>query len=88
MSRIRQFFFVLLFALLPLVVHAAEPINVNTADAQSLATALRGIGQSKAEAIVAYREANGPFKSADDLLKIKGIGQKTVDTNRDLIRVE
>ena len=41
----------------------------------------------KAEAIVEYRKANGPFKSADELALVKGIGLKTVERNRDLIAV-
>ena len=67
---------------------AAQPVNINTADAPTLATALRGVGESKAEAIVAYREANGAFKSADDLVNVKGIGEKTVELNREFILVE
>ena len=67
---------------------AAQPVNINTADAPTLATALRGVGDSKAEAIVAYREANGAFKTADDLAKVKGIGEKTVELNREFILVE
>lgn len=66
----------------------AGPVNVNTADAQTLATNLTGVGLSKAQAIVAYREANGPFRSIDDLAKVKGIGAKTVDKNRDNLRTE
>jgi competence protein ComEA len=61
---------------------AADAVNINTADAATLATALNGIGQSKAEAIVAYRESNGPFKSVDQLADVKGVGLKTVDKNR------
>lgn len=67
---------------------AAQPVNVNTADAGTIAANLKGVGQSKAEAIVAYREKNGAFKSVDDLVKVKGIGEKTVAANRELILVE
>lgn len=67
---------------------AAQPVNVNTADAGTIAANLKGIGQSKAEAIVAYREKNGAFKSVDDLAKVKGIGEKTVAANREYILVE
>ena len=55
-------------------------VNINTADSTSLAS-LSGIGQSKAEAIVKYREANGPFASAQDLTNVKGIGLRTVEKN-------
>ena len=49
---------------------------------------LKGIGKSKAEAIVAWREQNGSFKSAEELAKVQGIGDKTVAANRELILVE
>jgi competence protein ComEA len=64
---------------------AATPVNVNTADAETIAKALDGIGLSKAKAIVAYREEHGPFKSADDLTQVKGIGQATLARNHDAI---
>lgn len=60
----------------------AAPIDINTADANTLATTLTGIGAAKAAAIVAYRDANGPFKSLDELAKVKGVGEKTVEKNR------
>jgi competence ComEA-like helix-hairpin-helix protein len=60
----------------------AAPININTADAETLATELTGIGATKAAAIVAYRESHGLFKSLDDLVNIKGIGAKTLEKNR------
>ena len=50
-------------------------LDLNTATVAEL-KALKGIGQKKAEAIVAYREANGAFKSVDELKKVKGIGDK------------
>jgi competence protein ComEA len=63
-------------------------VNVNTADASTLATALKGIGESKAQAIVEYRKAHGPFKSAEQLAEVKGIGDKWVAANRDRISVK
>ncbi|AUF97450.1 competence protein ComEA [Pseudomonas sp. 02C 26] len=63
-------------------------LNLNTADAATLQQALSGIGKSKAEAIVAYREANGPFTSVDELLEIKGIGNALLERNRDKLMVE
>ena len=60
----------------------ADSVNINQADAKSIAAALNGIGDKKAEAIVMYREQNGSFKAADDLAKIKGIGTKTIEKNR------
>ena len=66
---------------------AADKVDINSADAAQLEKSLVGIGPSKAEAIVEYRKANGPFKSADELALVKGIGLKTVERNRDLIAV-
>ena len=66
----------------------AGAVNINTADAESLATELNGIGETKAIAIVEYRQKNGPFKSADDMALVKGIGEGTIDKNRDNIVVE
>lgn len=60
---------------------AAEPVDVNSADAKSLAK-LEGVGPKTAEAIVAYRTKHGPFKRIEDLEKVKGVGAKTVERNR------
>ena len=64
-----------------------QKININTASAEELAQ-LKGIGPSHAAKIVAYREKNGPFKMPEDLMQVSGIGQKTFDTNQELIIVE
>ena len=66
---------------------AATPVNINQADAATIAKSLDGIGQSKAEAIVAWREAHGPFKKADDLNHVKGIGKATIERNRSAIQL-
>ena len=73
-------------ALIPLLAWAG-PVNVNTADAETLSAELKGIGLSKAQAIVEYRKKHGPFKNADELSLVKGIGERTVDMNRSDIRV-
>src|SRR5690349_10476457 len=65
----------------------AEPVNINTADANALAKALNGIGPAKAKAIVSYRDKNGPFKSVDQLAMVEGITQKVIDKNRADIRL-
>ncbi|MCH8159196.1 MAG: helix-hairpin-helix domain-containing protein [Proteobacteria bacterium] len=65
----------------------AGPVNVNTADAQTISEELSGIGLTKAKAIVDYRKKHGPFKNADELSLVKGIGERTVDRNRADIRV-
>ena len=51
------------------------PININTASVEELAT-LQGFGEKTAQAIVAYREANGLFVTAEDIMKVKGVGKK------------
>jgi competence protein ComEA len=84
----KAFFAVFISLLLALPAVAAGPVNINTADAQTIADSLTGVGMAKAEAIVAHREANGPFQSAEDLLQVKGIGGKTLEANRDLIQVK
>ena len=65
----------------------AGPVNVNTADAETISAELKGVGLVKAKAIVEYREKHGPFRSADDLSLVKGIGERTVELNRDDIIV-
>ena len=77
---------VLLAACLPMWAFAG-PVDINTADAQTISQELEGIGLTKAQAIVEYREKHGPFKSADDLSLVKGIGDRTVELNRDNIKV-
>jgi competence protein ComEA len=66
---------------------AAGKLDINRATAAELAAAMNGIGAAKAEAIVAYRTENGPFKSIDQLAEVKGIGLKTIEKNRGLIEV-
>lgn len=64
----------------------AGPVNVNTADAATLAAELQGIGDKTAAAIIAYRDEHGPFKSVEDLKMVKGVGDKIVENNKDNIR--
>ena len=74
--------------LLPLAAPAASPVNINTADKETLATAISGVGETKAEAIIQYREKHGPFKSVDEITEVKGIGQGILDKNRENLSVE
>ena len=71
---------------------AAEPglmkVNINIDDAVTIAEVLDGVGMKKAEAIVAYRDANGAFQDASELVKVRGIGESTVSANMERIEVE
>lgn len=73
---------------IPLLSSAAEPLNINNATAEQLAMVMSGVGDSKAEAIVAYREANGPFESIEQLVEVKGIGPALLNKNRVLIQAK
>lgn len=63
-----------------------ERVNINTASMGELAT-LKGVGAKTAQAIVDYRESVGRFESVDDLTKVKGIGEKTLEKNRHRLTV-
>ena len=69
-------------------VSQAVSVNLNTADAETLQRELAGIGATKAQAIVAYRDAHGNFASVDELLEVKGIGEATLNKNRDKLVVD
>jgi competence protein ComEA len=71
----------LLFSQLAVAAPSTEVVNINTADAATLDRVLVGIGPSKAQAIVAYRKANGAFKNAEALTEVKGIGPATIKRN-------
>lgn len=77
----------LFFALLVSSTSLLAAININTADANQFADAMKGVGLSKAQAIVAYREQNGQFKSVEELSRVKGIGTRTVEKNRENLAV-
>lgn len=82
LSMARLSLFVLLALGIALGAQAEEErVDVNTADAETIARVLVGVGQSKAEAIVAYREENGRFEEIEDLAKVRGIGEATVTRN-------
>ena len=65
----------------------AGPVDINTADAETISAELKGVGLAKAKAIVEYRQKHGPFRSPDDLSLVKGIGERTVELNRSDIKV-
>lgn len=68
---------------------AEEPgkININTASADEL-TKLKQVGPNYAARIIEYREKNGPFQKPEDIMKVKGIGPKTFEMNKEQIVVE
>ena len=87
MSTIRSIllFLALLFTYPATVL--ADPVDINSADAETLAGSIDGVGTQKAIAIIQYRDANGPFASVDELANVQGIGMKTIDRNRDKLTV-
>jgi len=78
----------ILLCVMLLVSFSAFAVNVNTASTEELAKGLKGVGESKAAAIVLYRKEYGPFKTMADLTKVKGIGSATVDKNRENIELK
>ncbi len=66
---------------------AMERINLNTATVEELVR-IRGIGDTLARRIVEYRDQHGPFRSVDDLLQVKGIGEKKLEAMRPFVTVE
>ena len=85
MKNIRQTLAALLIVMAGPIVATAGPVNVNTADAETISAELKGVGITKALAIVEFREANGPFKTPEELAMVKGIGERTVEINREFI---
>jgi len=86
MKKIKSFIFIVLFSFSSLLF--AAQVNINSADADTLSNELSGIGQSKAEAIVAYREQHGPYKQIEDLTNVKGIGMATIEKNKNKLILE
>ena len=65
----------------------AETININTADKETLMSVIKGVGEKRAEAIIAYREQNGPFKSIEELGAISGISGSIIEENMDNLSI-
>ena len=86
MKMIKSLLFIVLFSFSSLL-YAAQ-VNINTADADTLSNELSGIGQSKAEAIVAYRDQHGPYQQLEDLANVKGIGHSTIEKNKSKMILE
>ncbi len=72
---------------LPLWAQEVEKININKASVEELVQ-LKGIGTKYAERIVQYRDEHGPFACPEDIMKVRGIGSKTYETNKECITVE
>ena len=93
MKRSRRYIALTLVAALLLIIaplswaEEGGKININQASVQEIAT-LKGIGASYAERIVQYRKEHGPFKSPEDIVKVRGIGPKTLEANKDRITVD
>ena len=88
MRNMKNLVAVMVLSLFSIFAIAADKININTAGVETLDTQLIGVGATKAQAIIKYREEHGPFKSIDDLALVKGIGEKTVGKNRENITVD
>jgi len=86
MKKFVQTFIALIFVVCVSTAQAA-PVDINIASAEEISQALVGIGIKKAEAIVAYRTQNGNFKSVDGLVAVKGIGEKTIEKNRQNVTI-
>jgi len=65
---------------------AAGKVNINTADRATLMT-IKGVGEKRADAIIAYRKEHGPFAKVEDLARVQGVGESTVDSNRETLTV-
>ena len=63
-------------------------VNINSANEKELMLSLKGIGKKKAKAIIDYRKKHGQFKTVEDLTKVKGIGEKLIEKNKQRIRFE
>ncbi|MGB5257447.1 MAG: helix-hairpin-helix domain-containing protein [Woeseiaceae bacterium] len=84
--KTRRLTLALLWLLMPWIA-AAGPVDINTADAETIAAELKGVGLAKARAIVEYRKKHGPFKHPGELSLVKGIGERTVELNGNDIQV-
>lgn len=87
MGLVKKLFLIMLIAL-PCYLSAADKININTASKEVLMSEIKGVGEKRADAIISYREQNGPFKSVDELAEVSGVGESIVEKNRDLLTVK
>lgn len=87
MTVLKKTIMLAILSALPLAAFGG-PVNINTADAETLAAELKGIGISRARAIVEYRQAAGPFVRPEDLLEVSGVGPRVLEMNEGNIRVD
>ena len=80
-GRCRELLCLLIFGLGSAALYAG-PVNINTADAETLALELTGVGPALAAAIIEDREMNGDFESPEALSRVSGIGERIVEMNR------
>ena len=64
-----------------------QTVNINTASAEEISLTLKGVGLKKAQAIIEWRESNGDFSAVEQLLEVKGIGEKTLEMNKPYIQL-
>lgn len=76
------------YALMVAMMAHAGPVNINTADAATLAAELTGVGPALARAIVDDRDKNGRFNTAEELVRVSGIGMSVIESNREFILVD
>jgi competence protein ComEA len=65
----------------------AGPVDINSADVQTLTTELKGVGPAKAQAIVKYRNEHGSFNKTEDLVLVRGIGNKIFEQNKENLSI-
>ena len=87
MKAVYRWLFTFLLLLSTQYSMAMESVDINSADAQTLASSMVGVGEKRAQAIVAYREEHGPFQSVEDLIRVSGIGTKVLEDNRAKLRI-
>lgn len=87
MDLIKKLFLILLLTV-PCYLSAAEKININTASKEVLMSEIKGVGEKRADAIIAYRKENGPFKTVDELSEVSGVGESIVEKNKDSLTVK
>ncbi len=80
MDILRKFLLSFVFVL-PIVCYAGEAVDINAADQEALMT-IKGIGEKRAEAIIAYRAQHGRFRSVDDLVYVPGVSESLVEKSR------